>query len=552
MADFSSGDGSGGDGTDQDALARIQAAKLAQFDQNGSNQPTADQALPDNGATSPLTTGSQLTYDNGSTGTYQAPTGTSYVTPSGSSAGALPDNGALTPLSPSSGAPSPTVNTQAQTIAELIADANKRGPYVAGAAPASAPAPSTQIAGPNVNAGTAQPKPGPTSIVQPNPAASVAPTTPAGPNVPPRPLVDPGIPARPGEVAAPPGPPGQGQGGGGVQNQAGGGDGSASSGLTSLASAAQEAISLANQLKSQDPDVQAIYAKQAQQVLDMIDQQQAALEARAKAQGETIDPATQYTLSQLQKKLQDNIQATQEDLNRRGLYSSGILLDLESKARTGEASDEANVLGQRLSEIQKGLNAGMQNFSDQRISTVGKFGMQGADAFVQQSRDQNARRDQLINSVYGTRNENARAQAALAAQSANAAAQRQFDAAQNDANRQNGITLEQMREAAAAAARARTGGVSNQNVPTQINNPYGGSTKTPGSSADATNAAVNALGSYRTRADAEAGIAAATPGMQQAGVDLQAVQDALDSLYPPAVGRNDMPIDERQRVGGSI
>ncbi len=219
--------------------------------------------------------------------------------------------------------------------------------------------------------------------------------------------------------------------------------------------------------------------KQAQSILDMLNQNEASLRANFEKQGTTMDPATQFTLDQLRQTLEQGLTKTKQDLNARGLLDSGIELQLENNLQKGSASDAANILGQRMSKLQDQLNTGLQNIGNQRFSTMSQFGLAGTNA--QNASDQNAiklqadRQQQALQAMLGLRQQTAQEQyqqQSLAQQAQLAAQQQAFTGSQNDlnrsataandaANRQQALQLAAMSRALAgtggSAARAGTG-----------------------------------------------------------------------------------------------
>ena len=120
--------------------------------------------------------------------------------------------------------------------------------------------------------------------------------------------------------------------------------------------------------------------KQAQAILAMLTDQEAQLRADAEKNGRELDPATAATIARLQETLQQNIQKTREELNRRGLFESGIELELENRLQRGSASDQAMLLGNRLSKLQQDLQAGLSNIHQEQFKTLDQFGLAGANA----------------------------------------------------------------------------------------------------------------------------------------------------------------------------
>lgn len=201
-------------------------------------------------------------------------------------------------------------------------------------------------------------------------------------------------------------------------------------------------------------DVTAVYLKQSQSILDMLNQQEASLRAEAQKQGTQIDPATQFTIDKLRETLDANLKSTREDLNRRGLYDSGILLQLENNLQKGSASDQAQILATRLSKLQQDLQTGLTNIGNQKFQTASQFGLAGANAqtasdsqgrTLAQQREQQALQAML--SLRGQQSGEQQAAASLAQQNA------QFNSSQAFTAQQNAL---QRAAAAASTAAGRT------------------------------------------------------------------------------------------------
>jgi hypothetical protein len=183
------------------------------------------------------------------------------------------------------------------------------------------------------------------------------------------------------------GPAGPSGAGSGTVDQSGGLGALTSSIVSALQSAGQSALA-----PGSSPDVGAVYMQQAQSILAMLDEQEKQLRADSERQGTTLDPSVAFTLNTLRQTLEDNLKTTREDLNRRGVYDSGITLDLESKLRKGSASDAAMVMASRLSKLQDQLSQGLAGIRSQKVSTLSSFGRDAANA--QTSSDEASRRRQ--------------------------------------------------------------------------------------------------------------------------------------------------------------
>lgn len=128
------------------------------------------------------------------------------------------------------------------------------------------------------------------------------------------------------------------------------------------------------------PDVTGVFLQQSQAILKMLDEQEAQLRAESEKQGTQIDPATQFTIDKMRESLNEQLKTTREDLNRRGLNDSGILLELENRLQKGSMSDQARVLAERLTKLQDQLSSGLSNIRNQKVSTLSSFGRDAANA----------------------------------------------------------------------------------------------------------------------------------------------------------------------------
>ena len=147
---------------------------------------------------------------------------------------------------------------------------------------------------------------------------------------------------------------------------------------------------------SAPPDVIGMYVQGLQMIMATLDKSEQALRTEFAKNNSEIDPATQTVLNQLRETLKLDLKNTGEELNARGLYSSGILLDLEQKLRKGALSEESKVLNQRLTSMRDQLNASLTNISNQRFSSASSFGLAGIQGQQQANESAEDRRQNLI------------------------------------------------------------------------------------------------------------------------------------------------------------
>src|SRR5690606_16682068 len=206
------------------------------------------------------------------------------------------------------------------------------------------------------------------------------------------------------------------------------------------------------------PDAGLVYLRQMQSLIDQIDRMMEEMKAEAERQGQTIDPATQWTLDRLRQTLEEQLTQTREVLNARGLFHSGILLELENQLREGMMSEEARILAERLNRIQSQLLDGLNQLRERRIAVAQEFGALAAQAQTEAYNQAMQRRQDLIRQIAERR-----AQLASMAQDfemqrrdqafrrEEAALQRQFDLELERMRQALDLEIEQMRQARSSA-----------------------------------------------------------------------------------------------------
>ncbi|MGH2820499.1 MAG: hypothetical protein ACRDJ5_07590, partial [Actinomycetota bacterium] len=201
---------------------------------------------------------------------------------------------------------------------------------------------------------------------------------------------------------------------------------------------------------SRAPDVQAIFLAQSTSLLAFLEQEEKRLREEAEREGTRVDPATQFTIEKLRESLGEQLKATQEDLNARGLYHSGILLEIEQKLRTGAISEEGRILAERLSRLRDNLSARLGQISSQRVAGFQQFGMAGAQAQASAEMDNLARRDDLMRRLIeaqqrerDTALQESQFSRGLDFEAQQAQAEREFRAQEADLNRRSEIARQQ-------------------------------------------------------------------------------------------------------------
>lgn len=280
---------------------------------------------------------------------------------------------------------------------------------------------------------------------------------------------------------------------------------------------------------------------------------------RSVAAGDALDhdrPIDGLHDRQIREGLQENLKTTPEDLNRRGIYDSGISLDVESKLRKSSASDEAMLLASRLSKLQDQLSQGLASIRSQKYNTAQSFGREAAQA--QFTAGENAKRNaydreqaalQGMANLRGQLSGKQNAAANRSFQGQESQLDRQFRAQQAEVDRQYGdaqsraktaAEFEQNRrayerESALIAQRAGAGACGG-----------GGTSRSTASASpaqgtgDVTQDAIAALQSVFTNAtDANNAIKEQMAELAAAGVDIAALFDAAQGLGSRRAGTSD-------------
>jgi hypothetical protein len=151
------------------------------------------------------------------------------------------------------------------------------------------------------------------------------------------------------------------------------------------------------------PDVLAVYNQYLNSILESIEKRINDLKSMAEQQDKELDQSTLFTLETLRQRLSDELKSVREELNRRGLYESGILLDLETKLRNNELSEEARILSDRLSKIYDNLNNSLNQLYKAAIDVQSKYGLAAADAYAKAKTDYEQQRQDLLTKLINAR-----------------------------------------------------------------------------------------------------------------------------------------------------
>ena len=151
------------------------------------------------------------------------------------------------------------------------------------------------------------------------------------------------------------------------------------------------------------PDVLAVYNQYLNSILESIEKRINDLKSMAEQQDKELDQSTLFTLETLRQRLSDELKSVREELNRRGLYESGILLDLETKLRNNELSEEARILSERLNKIYDNLNNNLNQLYNAAIDVQSKYGLAAADAYAKAKTDYEQQRQDLLTKLINAR-----------------------------------------------------------------------------------------------------------------------------------------------------
>ncbi len=259
------------------------------------------------------------------------------------------------------------------------------------------------------------------------------------------------------------------------------------------------------------PDVLAVYNQYLSDILSSIEKRINDLKSMAEQQDKELDQSTLFTLETLRQRLSDELKSVREELNRRGLYESGILLDLETKLRNNELSEEARILSERLNKIYDNLNNNLNQLYNAAIDVQSKYGLAAADAYAKAKADYEQQRQDLLTKLINARLE----QRSQLSKEQQAALDRQFKEQQAELDRQlKKLQLQQ------------------ENYWKQQNyNLQQQKAQTPKYSASATQAAISRIPNFSSREEALAVLQRELPILQAQGVDVNAVIRAINAYF---------------------
>lgn len=259
------------------------------------------------------------------------------------------------------------------------------------------------------------------------------------------------------------------------------------------------------------PDVLAVYNQYLSDILSSIEKRINDLKSTAEQQGKELDQSTLLSLDTLRQRLSDELKSVREELNRRGLYESGILLELETKLRNNELSKEARILSERLNKIYDNLNNSLNQLYNAAIDVQSKYGLAAADAYAKAKANYEQQRQDLLTKLINARLE----QRSQLSKEQQAALDRQFKEQQAELDRQlKELQLQQ------------------ENYWKQQNyNLQQQKAQTPKYSASATQAAISRIPNFSSREEALAVLQQELPILQAQGVDVNAVIQAINAYF---------------------
>ncbi|WP_264843990.1 coiled-coil domain-containing protein [Caldinitratiruptor microaerophilus] len=159
-----------------------------------------------------------------------------------------------------------------------------------------------------------------------------------------------------------------------------------------LRSDLQEGAALFRAIQNEPIDVQAYFTAAASQILELAKQLEQEIRQEFEKQQTVLDPQTEEALRVLREQMELTLQATREDLNRRGLFESGILLELENRIRKQGLTDQQKILAQRLQALRDKLETRLNQIREWRLKTAGDLYSQAAKSQAEAALDYEKRR----------------------------------------------------------------------------------------------------------------------------------------------------------------
>jgi hypothetical protein len=181
----------------------------------------------------------------------------------------------------------------------------------------------------------------------------------------------------------------------------------------------------------------ALMLKLSEQLLGQIDTLEADLRKQYEQQGSVLDPATQAALKEMRAEVDRRRQGLQEEMNRRGLLQSGILLQEENRILGNQLTAEEKLLAGRVADIQNRMTDALMRLGQERVNTMGQL----AQNQMQTSQWTQGQQLSAMNNL-NSRNDqwNQWWQGQLASQKKEAEATRQFNVTSAETVRHNQAT----------------------------------------------------------------------------------------------------------------
>ncbi|RJQ07585.1 MAG: hypothetical protein C4551_06670 [Bacillota bacterium] len=129
-----------------------------------------------------------------------------------------------------------------------------------------------------------------------------------------------------------------------------------------------------------DPEAGAAYYTGLQSIMEMLAQEEASLRAEYEARGAQPDQATLWALGQIKERLAEHLEEAKAELNRRGLFDSGVWEKVQAKIRAGDISETGRILSERLTSLSNQFHSALQSLRERKWQMAGEFTLGAAGA----------------------------------------------------------------------------------------------------------------------------------------------------------------------------
>ncbi len=133
---------------------------------------------------------------------------------------------------------------------------------------------------------------------------------------------------------------------------------------------------LYQEVASSGPDTLALLTALQDRFFQQLEATQAEVLGTIRSMG-VDDPATQQALAMIRESVQEQRRALLDEMNRRGVAQSGIILAAEIKLARNQLSAEERLLAGRLADLQNRLLDAMTGFARMRLEAIQQFGLTG-------------------------------------------------------------------------------------------------------------------------------------------------------------------------------